>query len=196
MYKPHPTEVRATPDWTTYMYPVDSQLLSDWQAAITISAKTHLTSDGAPLENSYTLALRDDELVQVYKKDVIKKNHKWRMNCKNDKTEYIKACRTLKERQQIIINAQNEKQWKITEDKIRKNSSHIFKILRKTGKRANKKSERPYIVEQNGKLTTDPQTVKETFHRAWEKIYRNMTEAKPLGPWLECVKQGNFDNFL
>lgn len=57
------------------------------------------------------------------------------------------SSKTLKERRQIVINAQNEKQWKITEEKIRKNSSHIFKMLRKTGNRANRKSERPYIVE-------------------------------------------------
>jgi exonuclease III len=172
------------------------RLLSDWQAAITTSAKTHLPSDGAPIENSYTLALRDDELVQEYKKDLIQKNHEWRMNGKKDKTDYIKACKTLKERRQIVIHAQNEKQWKITEEKIRENSSHIFKMLRKTGKRANRKSERPYIVEKNGKLTTDPQVVKETFHGAWEKIYGNVTEAKTLGPWLEYVKRDDFDDFL
>lgn len=65
-------------------------LLSDWQEAITTSAKTHLLSDGAQLENSYMLALRDDKLVQIYKKDVIKKNHDWRMDRKKDKSEYIK----------------------------------------------------------------------------------------------------------
>lgn len=171
-------------------------LLSDWQTAITSSAQSHLLSDGAPIENSYTLALRDDELVQIYKRDVIKKNHEWRMDGKKDKSKYIKACKTLKERRQIVLNVHSEKQYRVTEEKIRKNPSHIFKMLRKAGKRANRKSKRPYIVEKDSKLTTDPKTVKSTFHSAWEKIYRNATVSKSQGLWLDCVKKGDFEEFL
>lgn len=138
--------------------------------------------------NICTLALRDNEEFHNLKKKVVSEDHKWRTDGKKDKKVYLAAAKEAKKRKNTVLAAESEIQWKKTGEKICANPSHIFKLLHKAGKRAKRQSDRPYIEEDNNKITTDPERVKKVFHSAWSKIYGNVTTKKLAGEWLKHVK--------
>ena len=76
------------------------------------------------------------------------------------------------------------------------NPSNIFKMLRKTGKRAGRKSERPNIVKQGEETTSDPKIVAEKFHEVWNGIYSNEIQEKEEGEWLKHIKKGEHSHQL
>ena len=69
--------------------------------------------------------------------------------------------------------------------KIVENPSHIYKLLRKTGKKANRTSVRPHSIKHNGTTTSNKNKVKEGFHKAWNKIYQSRGEGKEIPNWLK-----------
>lgn len=89
-----------------------------------------------------------------------------------------------------------EKQWRKTEQQIRENPAHIFKLLRKTGKKANRNSERPSMIQHKDSTTSDPKIVAEQFHQKWNNIFGNKTPQAEPGMWLKEMHREQYDVIL
>lgn len=153
------------------------------------ASKKFLKMEEGEYASPYTLALRDDQELQALEAEERKERNKWHLNLNTDKKDLSKARSNVKERRKSIINALHEIEWKKLEQKIKDNPSHIYKLLKTVGKRATRTSERPHIVEIDGEISTNPETVKKTFHEAWEKIFAKKSEPKELPPWKNITQK-------
>ena len=82
----------------------------------------------------YTYALQDNEEHHSAKEAVNHEWVQWKQGTVPTKDGYYNAIKRMKIIRNSIVQRQQEKQWKIVEEKIRQNPSHIYKLLRKVGK--------------------------------------------------------------
>jgi len=155
-----------------------------------------LSTDTSDNESPYTYALRDSTEYSSARNEVNDAWKQWKTGAVPSRDEYQAAQKRAKIIKNSILRTQREKQWRKTEQQIRENPGHIFKLLRKTGKKANRTSERPSMVNIDGETTTDPEKVAEQFHDKWSNILGNRTQPAEPAVWLKNLNKEDFDAFL
>ena len=127
-----------------------------------------------------TLAIRDDHKIHILKAKERKERAIYNTDPTKDKTAHNEAMKSLDKRKKKIIHKKLKESWDATKKKIEKDPAHIYKILKNTGKRANKQNDKPAVVlDYQRKLTADPDIVKEEFRRQWSGVFTSKGP-KPL----------------
>jgi hypothetical protein len=164
--------------------------------AILKAAMESLQPSTGESELPYTYALRDSKEYMTAKNETRDAWNRWKNGLAENKEEYKSANKRAQIIKNSILRTQQEKQWRKTEQQIRANPGHIFKLLRKTGKKATRVSERPSMVQTEGTTTSDPEVVAQQFHEKWGEIFGNNTTPAQPGIWLQQMQREKYDTML
>lgn len=170
--------------------------LERWNAIMTGAADKELSSGEHARESNYTIRLRESEELRLLKEKERELRHKYNTKLHQDKTNVINAKKAVQKKTKEICNEIHQSEWNKLASKIRDNPSHIYKILRKTGKKAKRVNVRPHIVKKDGSVTSGEKEVKEGFHKAWEKIYQSRSANKELPEWLKGISNKEYEPYL
>lgn len=117
-----------------------------------------------------TLAIRDDHKIHILKANKRKERAIYNTDPHKDKTNHNTTIKKLEDRKKNIIVEKVAEQWEKTRKKIEKDPSHIYKMLKNTGKKA-KKNKTTVVMDHQRKLTANLNTVKEEFKRQWSGVF-------------------------
>ena len=172
------------------------EMTEKWTKIFVQAADKHLNKRQADFESVYTLRLREDEELQRLKEKERVKRHEYNTRLETNGTESRDAKKEVQKRTAEVCATVHEEEWSKLNRKIVENPSHIYKLLRKTGKKANRTSVRPHSIKHNGSITSNEKEVKEGFHRAWNKIYQSRGEGKEIPVWLKGITAQKFGKQL
>ena len=124
--------------------------------------------------------LRDRERTQ---------RHQYNTKINQGRESWNNTKKEIKKRTKELCEELHKKEWIKLENKITKDPCKVYKLLRKTGKRANRVNVRPHTIIKNGAIPCNKKEVKEGFNEAWKTIYLSRSQTKPKPIWLEGLAE-------
>lgn len=144
------------------------------------------------------LAIRDDPTLHEYRRHEKRERREFNTKITTSNKEAKKWQGKITERKKEIIKEKNKAKWEETLDRIKQNPTNVFRILKKTGKKAKKTSEKPSAVQMNGnRIVADPESVKSEFARQWKETFTSKGEREEQRtPWLNTIKKGKHEKII
>ena len=149
-------------------------------------------------ENPVILAIRDDSLLHKLRKEEMKERKLYNTQINRNKDNLLKCQKAVIKRRKEIVKEKNIEKWEHTLDQIKKAEKSIFNLLKKSGKKANRCSEKPSMVKlMDGIVVADPENVKKEFARQWKETFSTKGEKPQTDtPWLELIKGNKYNKIL
>lgn len=165
-----------------------------WTKTLVKNAQSLLHSNKMVIKTAYQWAIQDDLQLHDLRQQERSLRHAFNTKLSTDQTNLKLVQKEIKNQISKIGNKVRDKEWLKLGARIRSEPGYIFKMLRKTGKKAGRVNDKPLAVLYNGTITTNPKIVMETFQREWATVFTSKSEAKPLPKWLKDIQRNPLES--